>query len=307
MTQSQQPAVPSPRPWAVIVTYHASDHVVTLTRRLLEECGKVLVVDNGSAPEILSALGRITDVQVLPQPLNIGVAAALNIGAQIAESAGTDWLLTMDQDSMPQPGMVAALLAAAARNPLAAQVGPAIDEPTRAAADYKWTRPAWGPFFRRDRCMAGADLPRVTCLITSGCLVRLKDWRLLGGWDEGLFIDYVDVDFSLRVLRAGLDNVATGSAVLRHSLGNRTEGRLLGKAWRPTHHSALRLRYMARNRIALLRRHAVRLPHWAAFDLAFMVYNNTRVVLFEKDKLAKLGALLRGTWDGLLGRSGPIH
>ncbi len=62
---------------------------------------------------------------------------------------------------------------------------------------------------------------------------------------------------------------------------------------------------MARNRITMWRRYAVRHPHWALFDSVFAGYNYIRVLVFEKNRPKKLRAVLLGTWDGLCGRSGP--
>jgi len=40
----------------------------------------------------------------------------------------------------------------------------------------------------------------VTMLVTSGSMIELATWQALGGFDEGLFIDYIDTDYCLRVI-----------------------------------------------------------------------------------------------------------
>jgi hypothetical protein len=50
----------------------------------------------------------------------------------------------------------------------------------------------------------------------------------------------------------------------------------------------------------------IRAPHWVAFELAYAVKIVAEIVFLEETKLAKLAACARGTWDGLLGRVGPI-
>ena len=81
---------------------------------------------------------------------------------------------------------------------------------------------------------------------------------------------------------------------------------MAGRKVRPTFHSALRLRYMARNRWVVWRRHAWAFPHWAAFDAVYSHYNLLRVLVFEDGRAAKLAAVVRGTWDGVCGRRGQI-
>ena len=71
-------------------------------------------------------------------------------------------------------------------------------------------------------------------------------------------------------------------------------------------HAAFRHYFMARNRVHVWKRHALAVPHWALFDLAFALFNTARVVLFESQKLEKLRRMAQGVWHGLLGRIGPL-
>jgi rhamnosyltransferase len=171
---------------------------------------------------------------------------------------------------------------------------------------YRWVRrhPAYPWFFQRVECR-DADLPEVTMLVTSGSMIELEVWTELGGFAEDLFIDYVDIDYCLRVVRAGRKIAVAAATGLRHKLGARQAGRLLGKDLRPTHHDAFRHYYIARNRVHVWRRHALAVPHWALFDLSFAGFNAFRVLAFESAKWRKLKAVLLGTWDGLLRRRGP--
>jgi rhamnosyltransferase len=136
-------------------------------------------------------------------------------------------------------------------------------------------------------------------------MIELATWEALGGFDEALFIDYVDVDYCLKVGRRGRGVMVAAAAKLHHRLGARQPGRFLGKDFRPTHHAAFRHYYMARNRVQLWRRHAWTVPHWALFDLCFATFNGFRVLAFEDRKRGKLKAMMFGMWDGLLGRGGP--
>jgi hypothetical protein len=53
------------------------------------------------------------------------------------------------------------------------------------------------------------------------------------------------------------------------------------------------------------RQHALAVPHWALFDLAYACFNGFRVITLEREKWSKLKAMVLGTWDGLRGRTGP--
>jgi len=104
----------------------------------------------------------------------------------------------------------------------------------------------------------------------------------------------------------GFEVLVSAKAMLVHNLGAKQEFTVAGRKVRPTFHSALRLRYMARNRWVVWRRYAWAFPHWAAFDAVYSHYNLLRVLAFEDGRGAKLAAVVRGTWDGLRGRRGRI-
>lgn len=290
----------------VVVTYHPEETVGENLRAMVRECGRVVVVDNGSPEETGRRMASVPGVELLPLGTNLGVATALNRGAARALEQGCTWIVTFDQDSRPQPGMVAALWATHGTLPRAAVIGPRIQEAGSQAARYRWVRPRphWPGLFQRIPC-AGRDLEEVTMLVTSGSMVELALWRELGGFDEALFIDYIDTDYCLRAIRASRSVAVSAGAVLEHRLGDRKSRQLLGREFRPTHHAAFRHYTIARNRVRVWRRHALAAPHWALFDLCFAGFNTFRVLVFEPAKLPKLKAMLLGTWDGLWGRSGP--
>lgn len=294
------------RPCGVVVTYHPDDGVIERIAAMSAECDHVVVVDNGSGGTVGGSIAKLPRVTYLPLPENLGIAVALNRGAFWAKERGYTWIVTFDQDSLPQTGMISALLATAARHPQTAVVGPRIVDTVRGRAAYKWVKKSaqWPLLFRRVPC-ENDDLVAVTSVITSGSLVSLHVWERVNGFDDALFIDYVDNDLCLKVIEDGFLVCVAHDAFLEHRLGERTRHSALGHDFRPTHHSALRHYFMARNRIILWRRYAARHPHWAGFDLLFAGYNYVRVLAFEKERIPKIRAIMLGTWDGLSGRSGP--
>lgn len=98
--------------------------VVTWNRReLLRECltavldqtrppDRVIVVDNASTDDTLGVLAReFGDVEVLALPENTGGAGGFEAGLRAACSEpGVDWLWMLDDDTIPKPGALAALL-----------------------------------------------------------------------------------------------------------------------------------------------------------------------------------------------------
>ena len=54
----------------------------------------------------------------------------------------------------------------------------------------------------------------------------------------------------------------------------------------------------------MLRDFALKFPHWLFYEITASAYIMFRMILTEDMKVKKLAAILRGTWDGLLGRLG---
>jgi GT2 family glycosyltransferase len=293
---------------AVVVLFHPDSDVDENLRALVRECGRVVVADNGCPADRRSRLEALPGVTWLPMGGNLGVATALNRGLAWARARGFAWALTFDQDSRPEPGMVRALWQAAVAMPKAAVICPRVQEEGADPARYRWvTRHPVVPFFFRRVACVGPDLPEVTMAVTSGSLFDLAAWESLGRFDEGFFIDYIDTEYCLRVIRVGRTVAVAGGATLRHRLGARQKRVMLGRDFRPMNHASFRHYYMARNRVAVWRRHALAVPHWAAFDFCFTWYNLARVLGFERHRRAKVKAILRGTWDGLRGKSGAMQ
>ncbi len=290
----------------VVVTYHPDPEVVDNVVAMLRECGQVIVVDNGSAPHAIRPISALPGVEVMALADNAGLATALNFGAARAMERGYSWIVAFDQDSRPEAGMVSAQWALHQRLPVASVIGPRIEESGASRGSYRWVRahPHWPGCYHRSRVQDALD--EVTMVVTSGSLIELAFWKDTGRFDESLFIDYIDIDYCLRVIRAGRTVAVAGTAVLQHRLGARQERVVLGIDLRPMNHAPFRHYYMARNRVTMWRRHAWAMPHWAAFDLSFALYNYTRVLLFERERWAKIKSILRGTWHGLRGVTGPM-
>lgn len=301
----------SARVASVIIRYNPPPGFDDRVARAAEQSALTVVVDNASdtrwSPEALRARG-VSELHALDNARNEGIAAATNRGIAHARALGATHAFLLDHDSVPQPGAVDRLLAAA-EDPRHAPVAAAVPRIVYGHPDIacRWpaSRGGRSPFFRfvyADRI----DTPtRVDLAISSGMLVPIAAWSALGGFDERLFIDLVDTDFCLRARADGHAIVAVPDATLGHALGEVEQRRLPGgvRAY-PTHHGALRHYFISRNRIILARRHAVRFPAWMAYESLGGLKLLIKVAAFERQRLEKLGSMLRGTRDGLRGRTG---
>lgn len=265
---------------AIIVSYNAPEKLERTLSALRHQVTEVIVVDNGSAlhfRKMLRALATRHDATLVELGENLGIGAALNRGVEKACDFNVAWILTMDQDSTLAPDFISAMTV------------------------------AWKECGRPDCLTPGFDRQRsgiqqcrpVRYAITSGNLITADLYHQVGGFDEGLFIDGVDFDFSLRVRRAGFPIVMVPSARMSHELGERQS-----KVSFHTVHGPQRRYYMYRNIVLLLRRHARHHPAFMFRLLIAQVLSAATAILFGPTRRAACAAIALGIWDGFRGRDG---
>ncbi len=184
-----------------------------------------------------------------------------------------------------------------------AAVGPLPTEDRPGGDQLVYQDRGWSPK-RASAEELDTELLEVPFLIASGCLISLDAVDAVGGMDESLFIDHVDLEWGLRARRAGYCLYCAPRVPLHHSLGD--ESVLLPGRAQPVHvHAPVRNYYILRNTIILVRRDImpwrwrVRYCYWAVKYAAF----NALAV----DRLPERRALLwRGFRDGLRGRRGRL-
>lgn len=196
---------------------------------------------------------------------NLGLATGLNIGARTALSHAPDtaYLLLLDQDTEPGPDGVDELVEVykglLAREFLPGCAGPRmVDAHTGLQHGFHcMTRWRW---LRRFPPATQTEPVRVANLNGSGTLVPAAIYRALGGFDDALFIDHVDTEWSFRVLAAGYALYGIPQVAFVHRMGE-ASARFWLFGWRlwPVR-SATRHYYLFRNAITLMRRDYVPWP-----------------------------------------------
>lgn len=299
-----EPPVDGVRVAAVIVSHRPDAALDRVLDAALAQAGRVVLVDNGSGPAVQDRLAaraaadeRLT---LIANPGNAGLAAAQNQGLEAALAGGADWVLLLDDDSVPADAMVATMLATWRTLSDRCRVGlltPRLTDPEGTLRPRLLT--ARGRFdLARTPLTAGSVVRDGVFAIASGSLVRAGVLRVAGRMDARFFIDYVDVEFSLRLRRAGFEIVGVGDAVLNHRLGEVRTARLFGREKTLSTHDAWRRRMIHRNRVRVWRRHGTVSLGWLAFDMAAALYDVWKALAWEDDRVAKLLAILRGQLEG---------
>jgi rhamnosyltransferase len=294
---------------AVIISLNPDSSFFDRMHALLAQVEGIIIVDNASRQEIrarLDALAGYEHIHLISNPRNMGVAAGLNQGFKVAMEDGASWVWTLDQDSVPSEDMIRVYhdrFNALDRPQSVAIFAPKIID-VDLARSSPFLRKRFGFFYQRTRC--GRDhFTDVTTVITSGALFSVEAYRQLGGFREDFFIDYVDTEYCLRAIEAGLRIVVDCRAELEHRLGARREVQLGPFKLYPTFHPPARWYTISRNRIHMIRSQGLTNPHWLIYEAIASIFITFRMLLTESQKMSKIRAILQGTYDGLRGRLGP--
>lgn len=298
---------------AIIVTYRPDLAILQeLIQRIRQQVNTIVVVDNTSWPgsgsdAMLSVIGESV---YLPMNGNKGIAGAFNAGIDWAKNRDYSHVLLMDQDSLPCEMMIESLSAGEDRlleqGVEVAAVGPTYSDP-----NYRVIQPfsrtgKWR--FRRYQCgdVNGPTFIQSDFVISSGSLIRIAVLDAVGKFDEGFFIDYVDIEWGLRANSLGFSSYGVCGAVLEHSLGEGAVTFWFLKTWSVPIHQAFRHYYCFRNAILLYRRSYIPLV-WKLRDLSMLVLKAIFFSIIPSPRWQRFRMIFLGLRDGLRNRSGPFR
>jgi GT2 family glycosyltransferase len=231
---------------AVVLNWNGGDDTLDALASLRDV--PAICVDNGSTDGSDALVEkRFPDVELLRLGANLGFAGGNNAGIRRALERGADWVLLMNNDAVAEPGLVEALNRAAAARPDAGLLACTILSGNGDAVQFA------GASFNARFGYSG----RVTTTVPSGLTdvgradgatlaVSRRAVELAGLLDETLFMYVEDVDWSLRIRRAGFAVVLVPGARVRHKGSGSSGGRT----------STTNLYYDTRNTIAVAERFA---------------------------------------------------
>jgi GT2 family glycosyltransferase len=209
----------------VIPSLRGGTDLLELVRRLTVEATdpvEILVADNGLAPHTVEGLHAAGAI-VVPMGRNRGFAAAVN---RAAEAARGDALVVLNDDVLPEPGFVDALVAGLVTAEMAAGVLLRADRPDVIESAGIELDAALGPhdYLQGESVLRlGEAVPPPVGPCGGAAGFRIDAFRSVGGFDEGFFAYCEDADLALRLRAAGARCALATEARARH-LGSGTLG-----------------------------------------------------------------------------------
>jgi rhamnosyltransferase len=297
---------------AVVVSYQPNpQEFVERLEAIGKQVGCVVIVDNASNATLTALAKRWSSARAekshwIQMGDNVGVGAAQNRGCQWATSHGATYVIFFDQDSHPDPGMVATLrtiterLLAEGRR--VAAVGPQYRDPRGGGGESVFFRLSLG---KQVAAQEKNDPVSTDFLVSSGSLVPVESLNEIGPMDEALFIDHVDTEWCCRAKSMGYGLYGTRTAGMTHALG---AGRIRVPFTRNKTvaiHEPQRYYFMVRNSLLLQKRWYPAIS-WRIFECRRL----TRLIivygLLLPNCKPRLYWIVRGLWDGIWSKAGPL-
>jgi GT2 family glycosyltransferase len=170
--------------------------------RLNRQVGCIIIYDNST--EDLNINITEENIIYLTHNHNDGISYALNQIFLKGKEMGYEWILTMDQDTIVPEGIIETFSEYFSLKDIG-EICPQVIDKRR-------------PFSNVD--LTQNKTTYVNFCITSACCTKISIWEKLGGYDEFLFIDFVDNDYSLRLILSGYKILRCNKVIIDQQYGN---------------------------------------------------------------------------------------
>lgn len=274
----------------VVILYNPQPDVVKNILSYSKYLDKTYIIDNTENPpvDLVLQLKSIAGAIYIAHLENGGIATRLNEAAEKAIAQGYTHLLTMDQDSLFPEGMFTSYL-----------------QKTKEHFQYNADIGIFAVNYQPQQMIPSDSQEQVISTIISGSIVNLDAYTKAGGYDNDLFLDLVDADFSYRINRSGYKIILFRDIVLTHAIGYIVWGRSL-KNFRLTPrgiHAPVRMYYLVRNSLYLIYKKKVSPDEKKDIKKCFVLIKNN--LLYNK-RGSVLRYMLKGYKDYKKGKMGKI-
>jgi rhamnosyltransferase len=268
----------------VVVLFEPDNVVIENILSYLYQINLLFIIDNSenSSPIILDFIKNNNTIEYIFNSKNLGVATALNIGAKKAMEYGYAFLLTMDQDSKAPPGLVQSLV-----------------EVMQKSNDIGIVSPLHSNRYNIYNTKTKFDF---SIVMTSGNLLRLDAYKKTGDYCDDFFIDYIDIEYCIRLNINNYRVIQLKEIVLQHNEANLSVKKFFRKKYYPQNHAPFRMYYKTRNLFFLRDMYKSTYPALLLHEYNLYLRILLKIILFEKQKYLKFKMILLGIWDYIRGK-----
>lgn len=263
----------------IVTLYNPTDEDILNINTYINDIDVLYVVDNTEGFNNLDRLPKNKKIEYIFNNENVGIATALNIGANKAITQGYDWLLTMDQDTTFNKNVINQMKEYILSN-----------DTSTIGIVTPWHK------IKAILNKPNSSIDYPIDVMTSGNLLNLDIYKKIGGFKDWLFIDGVDIEYCLNLRKNGYKILRLNYLEIDHNLGDIFYKKILNRNFLCTNHTAIRRYYIIRNNNYIY-------DMYKDFDKDFCKYivsqrhNILAVILFENNKCQKLKYYIKGYID----------
>lgn len=250
--------------------------------KIINQVDKVILIDNNSCnyDEIANFIKNIyTNVDIIHNEKNQGIAYALNQILDYAYNYNFEWFITLDQDSIVDSNLINNY-----------QKYEKIDKVSMISCEYKDLN-----IDNPQSNFNGNEYIEITRCITSAAYCNTKILKECNGFDNKMFIDYVDFDICTTLIEKGYKIIKINYVGFLHEIGKSTSKELFGKKVILYNHSPLRVYYYVRNALYYIKKHRKNINvKENYFSLSKRIF---LILFFEKNKIKNIKQIVKAIKD----------
>ncbi len=285
---------------AVVVLYKPDLSVKENILSYAAHIERIYAVDNSAVPDgsLLEWIQGEKNITYVSMHGNQGLAKALIKGCKLAAEENYDFVMTMDQDSGFMENAVT-IMKDYIETVDMSDIGivcPSVDLIFR--QDHKLYVTRKNYFKNTQTCTLK------NWVMTSGSFMDIRKYHEVGGFDEKLFIDHIDIDYGIKLQQHHYEIHQLLDARIIQRLGNSQEKKFLWKTVHPNYADPVRTYYIVRNQYYLLQKYG---RSYKAFTKVSYLKIAAKILLYEHGKWRQLLMFVRGYRDGRRGRMGKCR
>jgi GT2 family glycosyltransferase len=271
---------------------------------------QIVLVDNASSDSSMGQLRRDyaydATLHIIQNEHNYGFARGMNVGIRYALAQDAEHVFLLNNDATVDRRCIETLVVSLEGDAAAGIAGPRIFY--HADRDRIWQGSGYfsliktgvvNPEKNRLQTSSAGGIQKIQkASFLTGCAMLIKSqvFEKVGLFDEDFFFYGEDVDFCLRVTRAGFELLYVPQAKSWHKIGNVARDRT----------SPFVMYHLARSRLLVLRKNFSKAYLAYGLFVHLLLYTPYRMlqILQGSRSFSAAKAWIGGTWDGIIG-GGP--
>jgi len=270
---------------AVVILYHPTQSVLDNIFTYINNVNILYVVDNSTTEHsFLNQLSTFSNIRILHQGDNLGVAKGLNMALEQAHIENMNWLMTFDQDTSYNQHDIDLFI-----------------ESFNTLKDENIA--IVSPLHNQKFIINNAEHPFVDkeYVMTSANIINVEIAKELGGYNEKFFIDEIDHEFCFRLQKNNYKILQNSAIAVNHALGIHYKDNSSIKLY-----PSVRLYYMMRNYLYLKKDYYQEQQTFFKQRDKYLLKFFTNQIIYGKNRLKNIHMIVKGILDYRFNKYGKI-